>query len=58
LYLGYSKLASNLAQKGSIGPELLSNSMNGYLDKMIKIIISYKGDLGTIIWNYVYNIKF
>jgi class 3 adenylate cyclase len=42
---GYSKLASNLAQKGSIGPELLSNSMNGYLDKMIKIIISYKGDL-------------
>ncbi|ORX79562.1 hypothetical protein BCR32DRAFT_294366 [Anaeromyces robustus] len=42
---GYSKLASNLAQKGSIGPELLSNSMNGYLDKMIKIILQYKGDL-------------
>ncbi|ORX57168.1 adenylyl cyclase [Piromyces finnis] len=42
---GYSNLASNLAQRGSIGPELLSNSMNGYLDKMIKIILSYKGDL-------------
>jgi len=45
--IGYSKLASNLAQRGSIGPELLSNSMNGYLDKMIKIILKYKGDLGN-----------
>jgi len=42
---GYSKLASILAEQGSIGAELLSKTMNGYLDMLIDVITSYGGDL-------------
>jgi len=42
---GYSKLASILAEQGSIGAELLSKTMNGYLDMLIDVITKYGGDI-------------
>jgi len=45
--IGYSKLASILAEQGSIGAELLSKTMNGYLDMLIDVITKYGGDLSN-----------
>ncbi|TPX51263.1 hypothetical protein SeLEV6574_g00388 [Synchytrium endobioticum] len=42
---GYSKLTSVLAERGPTGAELLSKAMKGYLDKIIKIVLTNGGDI-------------
>jgi len=42
---GYSKLSAILAEKGPIGAEILSKTMKGYLDKIIRIVLSHEGDI-------------
>ncbi|KAI8916196.1 nucleotide cyclase [Gorgonomyces haynaldii] len=42
---GYSKLTATLAQRGSVGAELLAKTMKAYLDQIIETINNHDGDI-------------
>ncbi|RKP21311.1 adenylyl cyclase, partial [Rozella allomycis CSF55] len=42
---GYSTLAAKLAERGQIGAEILSKTMNAFMEKAVQIVLSHGGDV-------------